>query len=126
MVEGFGLACAYGRTNVVDFLLDQGMEVDAELRGHGEGHTGLHVAAFHGQIDVVKTLLRHGARVDSIDKTWGTPPLVWALTGWDRHPLGQGEKYTKLSRDWLLRAPTSHQIYWSGIKRKRIPKCCQR
>ncbi len=93
MVEGFGLACAYGRTNVVDFLLDQGMEVDAELRGHGEGHTGLHVAAFHGQIDVVKTLLRHGARVGSIDKTWGTPPLVWALTGWDRRPLGQGEKY---------------------------------
>ena len=93
MVEGFGLACAYGRTNVVDFLLDQGMEVDTELRGHGEGHTGLHVAAFHGQIDVVKTLLRHGARVDSIDKTWGTPPLVWALTGWDRHPAGQGTRY---------------------------------
>jgi hypothetical protein len=30
----------------------------------------------------VKTLLRHGARVDAIDKTWGTPPLMWALTGW--------------------------------------------
>ena len=58
------MACAYGRADVVDFLLDQGMEVDTELRGHGEGHTGLHVAAFHGQIDVVKTLLRHGARVD--------------------------------------------------------------
>jgi hypothetical protein len=93
MVEGFGLACAYGRTNVVDFLLNKGIDVDAELRGHGEGHTGLHVAAFHGQIDVVKTLLRHGARVDAIDKTWGTPPLVWALTGWGREPAGQGDKY---------------------------------
>jgi len=93
MVEGFGLACAYGRAHVVDFLLDQGMEVDAELRGHGEGHTGLHVAAFHGQIDVVKTLLRHGARVDAIDKTWGTPPLLWGLTGWDRQPAGDRDKY---------------------------------
>lgn len=93
MVEAFGMACAYGRANVVSFLLAQGMEVDAELRGHGEGHTGLHVAAFHGHVDVVKTLLRHGARLDSIDKTWGTPPLVWALTGWDRRPAGQRDDY---------------------------------
>jgi hypothetical protein len=83
MVEGFGLACAYGGADVVDFLLDRGIEVDRELRIQGEGHTGLHLAAFHGWVDVVKTLLRHGARVHAIDKTWGTPPLVWALTGWD-------------------------------------------
>jgi len=93
LVEAFGLACAYGRAGVVDFLLDQGMEVGTELSGHGEGHTGLHVAAFHGHIDVVKTLLRHGARVDAIDKTWGTPPLVWALTGWARQPAGQRDSY---------------------------------
>ena len=41
----------------------------------------------------MKTLLRHGARVDAIDKTWGTPPLVWALTGWDRQPAGQRNTY---------------------------------
>src|SRR6185436_17042164 len=64
-----------------------------EVSGHGEVHTGLHVAAFHGHIDVVKTLLRHGARVDAIDKTWGTPPLVWALTGWARQPAGQRDRY---------------------------------
>ena len=87
------MACAYGRASVVSFLLAHGMEVDTELRGHGEGHTGLHVAAFHGQVDVVKTLVRHGARLDSIDKTWGTPPLVWALTGWDRRPAGQRDAY---------------------------------
>ena len=86
MVDGFSLACAYGRADVVDFLLDRGIEVDAQLRGHGEGHTGLHVAAFHGHADVVSALLRRGARIDVIDKTWGTPPLVWALTGWSRKP----------------------------------------
>jgi ankyrin repeat protein len=93
MAEGFALACAYGRTDVVDFLLDRGMEVDAQLRDHGEGHTGLHVAAFHGHIDVVNALLRHGARVDAIDKTWGTPPLLWALTGWSREPASEAGRY---------------------------------
>jgi hypothetical protein len=39
MADGFALACAYGLSEVVDFLLERGMEVDAELRGHGEGHT---------------------------------------------------------------------------------------
>ena len=83
LLEAFWMACGYGRANVVDFLLEHDVDVDSELRGHGEGHTGLHLAAFHGQTEVVKTLLHHGARVDVIDKTWGTPPLVWALTGWD-------------------------------------------
>jgi len=51
------------------------------------------VAAFHGHIDVVKTLLRHGAGIHAIDKTWGTPPLMWALTGWDSGPAGEQETY---------------------------------
>jgi hypothetical protein len=84
LAEAFSMACGYGRAKVVQFLLERGVEVDAELRDHGAGHTGLHVAAFHGHADVVSVLLRHGARVDAIDKTWGTPPLLWALTGWDR------------------------------------------
>jgi hypothetical protein len=93
MADGFALACAYGRANVVEFLLERGMEVDAELRGHGDGHTGLHVAAFHGHLDVVKTLLRHGARVDAIDKTWRTPPLMWALTGWSMNAATYSGQY---------------------------------
>ncbi len=82
--EAFAFACYYSRTDVVDFFLSLGFRVDEELHEHGKGHTGLHVAAFHGHVDVVQTLLRHGARVDVIDKTWGTPPLIWALTGWSR------------------------------------------
>jgi Ankyrin repeats (3 copies) len=93
MMDGFSWACAYGRADVVDFFLDRGMEVDAQLRGHGEGHTGLHVAAFHGHVEVVRALLRRGARVDAIDKTWGTPPLVWALTGWSRKPAAKAGRY---------------------------------
>jgi ankyrin repeat protein len=122
MVEGFGLACAYGRAHVVDFLLDQGIEVDTELRGHGEGHTGLHVAAFHGQIDVVKTLLRHGARVDAIDKTWGTPPLVWALTGWDGQPAGQGDKYYEVVARLVAAGATVTPDVLAWDKAKANPK----
>ena len=117
VVEGFGMACAYGRADVVDFLLNQGIEVDIELRTHGEGHTGLHVAAFHGQIDVVKTLLRHGARVHVIDKTWGTPPLVWALTGWDRQSTRQDDYYDVVARLVAAGANvTSDLLAWDKVK----------
>lgn len=90
-ISAFSLACAYGRASVIEFLVSGTVEVDTELTSHGEGHTGLHVAAFHAQLDAVTTLLRHGARIDAIDKTWKTPPLVWALTGWQRS--GHGGQY---------------------------------
>ena len=93
MKDGFSLACAYGHAEVIDFLLDRGIEVDEELKGHGQGHTGLHVAAFHGHVDAVIALLRRGARVDVIDKTWGTPPLVWALTGWSEQARNRFRRY---------------------------------
>jgi ankyrin repeat protein len=99
MVDGFAWACIYGRASVVDYLLDRGLAVDEQLTGHGEGHTGLHVAAFHGHADVVSALLRRGARTDVIDRTWGTAPLVWAVTGWSRaRPAEAGPYYEVVSR----------------------------
>jgi ankyrin repeat protein len=92
-LDGFVLACAYGRADVVHLLLRRGVDVDSQLRLQGEGHTGLHTAAYRGQTDVVDVLLRWGARVDVIDKTWGTPPLVWALTGWSRKPGAKAAGY---------------------------------
>jgi hypothetical protein len=122
MVEGFGLACAYGRAGVVEFFLDHGMAVDTELRVHGEGHTGLHVASFHGQIDVVNALLRHGAPVQAIDKTWGTPPLVWALTGWDLRPAGQQEKYYEVVARLVAAGATVTPELLAWDKAKANPK----
>jgi hypothetical protein len=89
IIAAFSLACAYGRAPVIDALLAQGgVSVDTELKSHGDGHTGLHVAAFHGQAEAVKVLLQHGAQIHAIDRTWKTEPLQWALTGWQRagHP----------------------------------------
>ena len=91
--EAFAFACYYNRTDVVDLFLRLGFNVDQELHEHGKGHTGLHVAAFHGHVDVVQVLLRHGARVDVVDKTWGTPPLIWALTGWSRRSDRDAPRY---------------------------------
>src|SRR5262249_17775621 len=53
MRDAFAMACGYGKTAVVEFFLDRGMDPNAELRLHGEGHTGLHVAAFHAHVEVV-------------------------------------------------------------------------
>jgi hypothetical protein len=58
------------------------VDVNAEIASHGAGHTGLHAAAFHAHSEVVAVLLRRGARVDPIDKTWNSQPLRWALIGW--------------------------------------------
>src|SRR6266436_7364213 len=55
MKSGFTWACQYGRTSVVDFLLQKNIEVDLRVR-HG-GQTGLHWASYEGHVDTVKLLL---------------------------------------------------------------------
>ena len=97
LADAFAMACGYGHVAVVEFLLDRGFEINAPLNLHGEGHTGLHVAAFHGHFAVVNLLLNRGARVDVIAKTWPTPPLLWALTGWTLKK-GEGQYYDMLAR----------------------------
>jgi len=78
--DGFAWACEFGRTNVVDFLLERGMEIDAKLKHNGQ--TGLHWAAFGGHVDTVKLLLLRGAPIDAKDESFGGTPLGWALYGW--------------------------------------------
>jgi ankyrin repeat protein len=80
MRDGFAWACEFGRTSVVDFLLQRGMPVDAKLRHHG--NTGLHWAAYGGHADIVKLLLDHGASLDAKDEAHEGTPLEWALYAW--------------------------------------------
>ena len=88
MRRGFARACGYGRTHVVKFFLDHGMEVDSllPLDGMFHGHTALHVAAFGGHVDTVKELLKRHAPVDVKDESFGTTPLSWALYAWGNEP----------------------------------------
>lgn len=52
--SAFRLACLYGRTEVVKFLLQQGIDLSSFDR---TGQTALHSAAIGGQLEVVKLLL---------------------------------------------------------------------
>lgn len=80
LLDGFSWACEYGHAEVAEFLLDRGVDVNAPLKPHQQ--SGLHWAASGGYGTLVKLLLRHGARVDVVDGTWGTTPLMWALHRW--------------------------------------------
>jgi ankyrin repeat protein len=82
--DGFAWACEFGRTSVVEFLLQRGMEVDAKLP-HG-GQTGLHWAAYGGHLDTVKLLLDCGAPIDVKEERFGGTPLGWTLYAWRNLP----------------------------------------
>ncbi len=67
---GFAWACQYGRTNVVEFLLELGLTVDAMPYGI----SGLHWAAYTARVDIVKLLLERKAPIELRDgRHQGTP-----------------------------------------------------
>lgn len=76
MRDGFAWACQFGRTDVVDFLLQKGIQADAKLK---HGATGLHFAAYGGHSAIVKLLLDRGAPIDVQDHRYSGTPLDWAL-----------------------------------------------
>jgi ankyrin repeat protein len=82
----FAWACQYGRTDVVAFLLDCGVPIDAIVRH--DGQMGLHWAALGGHAAVVALLLERHALVDVADRTYRGTPLTWALHGWSDPPYG--------------------------------------
>jgi len=107
MKDGFAWACEYGRTKVAEFLLDQGMDINARLRNHG--NTGLHWAAFNGHVDLVKLLLARKARLDIKDESFDGPPLGWALHGWNPNDT-QGRYYKIVA--FLARAGATVDPGW--------------
>jgi hypothetical protein len=85
MKDGFAWACEFGRTGVVEFLLQRGMHAAAKLHQEGE-ETGLHWAAYQGHAEIVRLLLERGAPVDARETRHDGTPLGWALYGWSTSP----------------------------------------
>lgn len=67
--SGFTWACEYGRKDVVEFLLDKGVDLRA---GEKIGETALHLAAHRGQLEMIKILLDRGAPLEAKNVYGGT------------------------------------------------------
>jgi hypothetical protein len=66
------VAASYARWDLVTALVDAGVPVDAG------GQTSLHLAAGAGELDVVRTLVEHGADPTAEDPGFQANPAVWA------------------------------------------------
>ena len=68
--QAFFYACQFGRYEVVEFLIRNGVNLGAIDRN---GQTGLHWAAAGGHAEIAKLLLQHNARLDVRNNYGGTP-----------------------------------------------------
>lgn len=80
---GFIWACEYGHPNVVEFLLNQNVQLDANLV---HGQSGLHWAAYGGHLEIVDLLLNAKAPLNVKDKIHNGTPLGWAIYSWAEPP----------------------------------------
>jgi ankyrin repeat protein len=83
MESAFGWACEYGRNEVVEFLLDRGVDLRA---GGKNNQTGLHWAVVGRQLDTVKLLLKRGAPLEAKNEYGGTAlgQATWCVINGDR------------------------------------------
>lgn len=68
-LRGFLWACEYGRNEVVDFLLNQGIPVQTQAK---TGQTALHWAVIGGHNDTIALLLSRGAELKAKNMYGGT------------------------------------------------------
>lgn len=65
---------------VAQLLIDNGLDVNAELTGKAKGMTPLYIAARSGNFEVAKVLIKNGANVNARHKRLGNTPLDVAVS----------------------------------------------
>jgi ankyrin repeat protein len=66
---------------VIERLLAHGAQVGSTTDSASfgtKGYTPLHSAAWHGNLDAIRVLVKHGASLDARDSTHSATPLGWA------------------------------------------------
>ena len=103
--KGFVWACEYGNNDVVEFLLDYG--VDPAV-GAGADMTGMHLAAHDGHLDTVKLLLAHNAPLEAMNMYGGTvlSQTLWSVIHHPRPAHGEIVETllaagAKVEDDWI-------------------------
>jgi ankyrin repeat protein len=89
-LAAFMWACEYGRTDVVEFLLDRGVDVSGRAGPHQQ--TGLHWAAHSGHVATVQALLRRRPGLEATDASFHGTPLAWAVHAWKERRNDPGRR----------------------------------
>jgi hypothetical protein len=78
MELAFIWACQFGRRQIAEFLLDNGVDPGAQ---DGQGETGLHWAAHYGQVEIVRLLIDRNALLEVKNNYGGTVlgQTTWAV-----------------------------------------------
>lgn len=88
--RAFLYACTWGQSNVVEFLLDKGVDLD---KGGDGGQTPLHCAAIGGQLRTIKLLLKFNPHLELRNMYGGT---VLGQTLWSAAHGGDEKVYAEI------------------------------
>jgi len=112
---GFLWACEYGHADVVEFLLERGLDP-----GLLRGCTGLHWAAYCAHTDVIRVLLARNAPINARDADFEGTPLGWALYAWCDPPAEiDGRGYVETVKLLVDAGGTERKEWLSHPNRER-------
>ena len=119
LMSGFAWACEFGRADVIDFLLQRGVAIDAPLKHNGQ--TALHWAAYGAHVAAVELLLARNAPVEALDRDYRGTPLGWALYGWGEASARaeRGDFYATVAL--LVRAGAKLDRAWLNAEDRGFP-----